>query len=51
MSETMQGRDTHPLRREVALLLQLAMVVFVWTVVIGVLSALKRGSPCHTSVA
>ncbi len=29
---------THPLRREVVLLLQLAMVVFVWTVVIGILN-------------
>lgn len=28
----------HPLRREVTLLLQVAMVVFVWTVVIGILN-------------
>lgn len=29
---------THPLRREVLLLLQVAMIVFVWTVVIGILN-------------
>ena len=28
----------HPLRREVVLLLRLAMVVFVWTVAIGILN-------------
>ena len=30
--------EGHPLRREVVLLLQLAMIVFVWTVVIGILN-------------
>ena len=30
--------STHPLRREVLLLLQVAMVVFIWTVVIGILN-------------
>ncbi|HEX6945150.1 MAG TPA: hypothetical protein VF196_03085 [Casimicrobiaceae bacterium] len=30
--------DTHPLRAEVRLLLQLAMIVFVWTVGIGILN-------------
>ena len=30
--------QAHPLRREVLLLLQVAMVVFVWTVVIGILN-------------
>ena len=29
---------THPLRREVLLLLQVAMVVFVWTIGIGILN-------------
>lgn len=32
------GSGTHPLRREVKLLLQVAMAVFVWTVVIGILN-------------
>jgi hypothetical protein len=32
------GVEGHPLRREVILLLQVAMVVFVWTVVIGILN-------------
>ena len=34
----MGDSGTHPLRREVVLLLQLAMVVFVWTVAIGILN-------------
>lgn len=38
MSETMAESSTHPLHREVVLLLQLAMVVFVWTVGIGILN-------------
>jgi hypothetical protein len=38
MSGTIEGGHTHPLRGEVRLLLQLAMVVFVWTVGIGILN-------------
>ncbi|MGH9084916.1 MAG: hypothetical protein ACRDYW_05650 [Acidimicrobiales bacterium] len=38
MSGTIEGGGTHPLRGEVRLLLQLAMVVFVWTVGIGILN-------------
>ena len=38
MTDTTAGTGTHPLRREVVLLLQVAMVVFVWTVVIGILN-------------
>lgn len=35
---TTVGNGAHPLRREVVLLLQVAMVVFVWTVGIGILN-------------
>jgi len=38
MSDIRAGVREHPLRREVELLLQLAMVVFVWTVGIGILN-------------
>ena len=38
MSSRTNDRPAHPLRREVLLLLQVAMVVFVWTVVIGILN-------------
>lgn len=38
MGGTMTVRDAHPLRSEVRMLLQLAMVVFVWTVGIGILN-------------
>jgi hypothetical protein len=38
MGGTLVERSTHPLRREVMLLLQLAMAVFVWTVAIGILN-------------
>ena len=38
MTEMTTGDAAHPLRREVVLLLQLAMVVFVWTVAIGILN-------------
>ena len=38
MSGTIEGGHSHPLRSEVRLLLQLAMVVFVWTVGIGILN-------------
>lgn len=38
MSRTTTIGTTHPLRREVLLLLQVAMVVFIWTVVIGILN-------------
>jgi hypothetical protein len=34
------GMSTHPLRGEVLLLLRMAMAVFVWTVVIGILNGL-----------
>src|SRR5688572_1863970 len=38
MSEAMTDAGGHPLRREVRLLLQLAMVVFLWTIGIGILN-------------
>lgn len=38
MSDVAIGDGQHPLRGEVKLLLQAAMVVFVWTVVIGILN-------------
>jgi hypothetical protein len=38
MSGAIEGDGSHPLRGEVRLLLQLAMVVFVWTVGIGILN-------------
>ncbi len=38
MSSRTNAQATHPLRREVLLLLQVAMIVFVWTVVIGILN-------------
>ena len=38
MSTTTNISSAHPLRREVLLLLQVAMAVFVWTVVIGILN-------------
>ncbi len=38
MTEMTTSDAAHPLRREVVLLLQLAMVVFVWTVAIGILN-------------
>jgi hypothetical protein len=38
VSATSGDTSTHPLRREVLLLLRLAMVVFVWTVGIGILN-------------
>lgn len=38
MSASTQSRQPHPLKREVLLLLQAAMAVFVWTVVIGILN-------------
>lgn len=38
MSDTAVVGPTHPLRREVFLLLQVAMVVFLWTVGIGILN-------------
>jgi hypothetical protein len=38
MSDIAAGGRTHPLRREVFLLLQVAMVVFLWTVGIGILN-------------
>ena len=40
MTELTLERGTHPLRSEVRLLLQVAMVVFVWTVGIGILNGL-----------
>lgn len=40
MSDVSGGGRTHPLRSEVTLLLQVAMVVFVWTVGIGILNGI-----------
>ena len=38
MGAEVTGDEVHPLRREVRLLLQVAMAVFVWTVGIGILN-------------